>query len=85
VPLALQSLVEVPLGAARRARLRAQCSTGRYGFAVETGARVRASMNVVFAIALEPHGTAPADITVLGPRRAAAAGPQTVYLTIRAL
>jgi mannose-6-phosphate isomerase-like protein (cupin superfamily) len=84
-PLPLQPLVEMPLGAHRRARLRAQCTTGRYGFAVETGARVRASTNLVFAIALEPHHTAPADITVLGPGRAVAADPQTVYLTIRAL
>jgi mannose-6-phosphate isomerase-like protein (cupin superfamily) len=85
VPLALQPLVELPLGANRHARLRAQCSSGRYGFAVETGADVRATRSLVFAVALEPHATTPSGITVLGPERAFAADPQTVYLTIRVL
>jgi mannose-6-phosphate isomerase-like protein (cupin superfamily) len=85
VPLALQPLMELPLRGHRRARLRAQCSSGRYGFAVETGARVMASMNLVFAIALEPHHKSSADITVLGAGRPLAADPQSIYLTIRAL
>lgn len=85
VPLALQPLVDLRLGANRRARLRAHCSTGRYGFSVESAEHVRATMNVVYAVALEPHATASREITVLGPDRAVSADPLTVYLTIRVL
>jgi len=83
IPLALQPFVEQQLVGNRWARLRAQCSVGRYRFAVETGEQVHASFKFVFAIALEPHPTPPRDVTVLGPDSAFAAAPQIVYLTIR--
>jgi mannose-6-phosphate isomerase-like protein (cupin superfamily) len=84
-PLALQPFVELPLGANRRARLRAHCSTGRYGFSVESAEHVKASTNLAYALALEPHDLALRENTVLGPERAVAADPLTVYLTIRVI
>jgi len=83
VPLALQPLVEQRLTANRWARLRAQCSTGRYHFAVQTGEQIHASTNLVFAIALEPRAGMQREVTVLGPECVLAAAPQTLYLTIR--
>jgi hypothetical protein len=82
VPLALQPFVEQQLVGNRWARLRAQCSTDRYRFAVE-GEQVQAPTNLVFAIALEPSATPPREVTVLGPHTVFAAAPRTVYLTIR--
>lgn len=83
VPLALRPLLEQRLTANRWARLRAQCSTGRHHFAVQTGEQIRASTDVVFAIALEPRAGTVDEMTVLGPESIAAAARQTVYLTIR--
>lgn len=82
-PLALQPFVEQRLVGDHWARLRAQRSTGHYRFTVETGERVRASTNLVFAIALEPRPTTSLQITVLRPEHACAAVAQTIYLTIR--
>ena len=83
MPLALQPFVVWRLAAHRWARLRAPCSTSRYRFAVETGERVRTSINLEFAIALEPGTAAPRELTVLGRDRAFAAVPESNYLTIR--
>jgi mannose-6-phosphate isomerase-like protein (cupin superfamily) len=82
-PLALQPLLVQRLAANRWARLRAHCSTGRYRFAVQTGAQIHASTDVVFAIALESRAGTLDEMTVLGPECVAAAAHQTVYLTIR--
>lgn len=83
VPLALYPLVE-QLAANASARVRAQCSTGRYRFALETGQQiVRQPVGLVFAIALEPRPSTIREVTVLGAERASAADDQTVYLTIR--
>jgi mannose-6-phosphate isomerase-like protein (cupin superfamily) len=83
LPLALQPFVVWRLAAHRWARLRSPCSTARYRFAVETGERVRTSINLVFAITLQPSAAAPRELTVLGPDRAFAAAPENTYLTIR--
>jgi mannose-6-phosphate isomerase-like protein (cupin superfamily) len=82
-PLALQPLLDQRLAAYRWGRLRAQCLSGRYRFVVQTGERIRASTNLVFAIALEPRAGAPNEVTVLGPEGVVTATPETVYLTIR--
>jgi mannose-6-phosphate isomerase-like protein (cupin superfamily) len=82
-PLALQPLLDQRLAAYRWGRLRAQCLSGRYRFVVQTGERIRASANLVFAIALEPRAGAPNEVTVLGPEGVVTATPETVYLTIR--
>jgi mannose-6-phosphate isomerase-like protein (cupin superfamily) len=82
-PLALQPFVVWRLAPHRWARLRAPCSTSRYRFAVETGERVRTSIDLEFAIALAPGATPPRELTVLGPHRAFAAAPENNYLTIR--
>jgi mannose-6-phosphate isomerase-like protein (cupin superfamily) len=83
VALALQPLLEQRLAAYRWGRLRAQCSRGHYRFAVQTGERIHASTNLVFAIALEPRAGTPNEVTVLGPEGVVTAAPETVYLTIR--
>jgi mannose-6-phosphate isomerase-like protein (cupin superfamily) len=83
VPLALQPLREQRLAAYRWARLRTQCLSGRYQFAVQTGEQIHASTNLVFAVALEPRAGAPNELTVLGPECVVTASPETVYLTIR--
>jgi mannose-6-phosphate isomerase-like protein (cupin superfamily) len=83
LPLALAPFVVRRLGAHRWARLRAACSTSRYRFALETGERVRTSINLEFAIALEPGAAAKRELTVLGRDRAFAAAAETTYLTIR--
>jgi mannose-6-phosphate isomerase-like protein (cupin superfamily) len=83
LPLSLQPFVTWRLGAHRWARLRAPGSTSRYRFAVESGARVRMSCGLVFAIAIEPGAAPPREVTVLGPHRAFAAAPEHTYLTIR--
>ena len=83
LPLALKPFVVWQLSAHRRARLRAACTTSRHRFAVEAGERVRSSIDLEFAIALEPGAAAPQEVTVLGPDRALAAAPGTSYLTIR--
>ena len=83
LPLALQPFVQRRIGAQRRARLRAPSPAGRHRFAVETGALIRGSSTVVFAIALEQRTAASREITVLGPDRTFAAVSQTHYLTIR--
>jgi mannose-6-phosphate isomerase-like protein (cupin superfamily) len=82
-PLALQPLLEQRLAANRWARLRAECSTGRYRFAVQTGEQIQASTDVVFAIALAPRAGTVDEMTVLGPGHIAAAARRTIYLTIR--
>jgi mannose-6-phosphate isomerase-like protein (cupin superfamily) len=83
VPLALQPFVEQPLAGGRRARLRAQCSAGRYRFTVESGEQVRTASNLLFAIALEPRARTRRAVTVLDERISAAA--RTLYLTVRAV
>lgn len=83
MPLALQPLLEQRLAANRWGRLRAQPSTSRYRFAVQTGAQIHASTGVVFAIALEPRAGSVDEMTVLGPECVTAAARQTIYLTIR--
>jgi mannose-6-phosphate isomerase-like protein (cupin superfamily) len=83
VPLALQPLLEQRLAPYRWGRLRAQCLRGHYRFAVQTGERIHASTNLVFAIALEPRAGTPNEVTVLGPEGVVTATPETVYLTIR--
>lgn len=83
LPLALAPFEVWRLGAHRWARLRAACSTSRHRFAVESGARVRTSIDLEFAIALEPGAAADRELTVLGSDRVFAAAPENAYLTIR--
>jgi mannose-6-phosphate isomerase-like protein (cupin superfamily) len=83
LPLALVPFDTWRIGAHRWARLRAACATSRHRFAVERGERIRTSVDVRFAIALEPGATADRELTVLGPDRAFAAVAQDTYLTIR--
>ena len=81
-PLALQPFVEQRLEGDRRARLRAQGSTGHHRFAVQTGERVHASTNLVFAVALEPRAMSARGLTVLVPDTVFAANPESLYLTV---
>ncbi|MGH2942903.1 MAG: cupin domain-containing protein [Solirubrobacteraceae bacterium] len=82
-PVALQPFTAQQLGASRWARLRAHASIGGHRFAVEDGARVRTSIDLAFAIAIEQRLQMPPEITVLGPGCASAADPRFHYLTIR--
>jgi mannose-6-phosphate isomerase-like protein (cupin superfamily) len=82
MPLALKPFVVWQLSAHRWARLRAACTTSRHRFAVEAGERVRTSIDLEFAIALEPGAAASQEVTVLAPDHAVAAAPGTNYLTI---
>jgi len=81
-PLALQPFVGQRLPGDRPARLRAQGAFGRYRFAVKTGEQVRASTDVVFAIALESRAMTPRRLTVLTPQCTSTATPEALYLTI---
>jgi putative intracellular protease/amidase/mannose-6-phosphate isomerase-like protein (cupin superfamily) len=85
VALALHPLVEQTVGN-HSARLRAQCSTGRYRFALETGQQVsRQSLPLIFAIALDPRASPVREVTVVGPELIANidADADAPYLTIR--
>jgi quercetin dioxygenase-like cupin family protein len=84
-PAALQPFTEQRLGTYRWGRLRANAPTDRYRFAVQAGAQVRASTNVLFAIALQGRATGSRGLTVLALQCVATAPPETVYLTIRVL
>jgi mannose-6-phosphate isomerase-like protein (cupin superfamily) len=82
-PLALAPFELWRLGAHRWARLRTACATSRHRFAVEGGERVRTSIDLEFAIALEPRAAADRELEVLAADWVFAAAAQTSYLTIR--